>query len=63
MKLITIKAEERPIGTMKASVFIINGFYFWIPLSLIKEIDRKKHTVTIPLWFKEKMKPDLNYIY
>tara|TARA_R110000851_G_scaffold307850_1_gene466566 strand:- start:481 stop:672 length:192 start_codon:yes stop_codon:yes gene_type:complete len=63
MKLITIKAEERPIGTMKASIFVIDGMFFWIPISLIKEIDRSNNTVTIPEWFNKKRKPDLNYIY
>ena len=63
MEFVTIKAEERPIGTMKASIFIIDGLYYWIPKSLIKGIDRKKNTVTIPEWFNKKRKPDLNYIY
>ena len=62
-ELIKIKYQHESIGTLKASIFRINGFWYWVPKSIIKKKKEKKKTFKVPKWFHKKMKPSKTYIH
>lgn len=60
---IQLNYQHQSIGTLKASVFWIDGLWYWIPKKVILEQNIDDKRLLIPKWFHDQMKPDLNYIY